>query len=354
MTKLERIRSAMSNRGIEAFIVYNEINQHYLSDFEFQDGFLLVTLKNAYLVTDRRYDERASKEASLDFTVVVPEDRKDFITSTLKNDNCKYVGFEADTVSHSAFLRMCNSYPDFTFVDFSGEVEKMRIVKTPDEIMKMQKAQDITDRAFTDLLKIIRPDMTEIEVAAELEYSMRKNGASGLAFETIAVSGINSTHPHGVPGSNKLGKGFLTLDYGAKYQGYCSDMTRTIFIGKADDTLRDVYNTVLKAQLSAIDFLKAGADAGEADKIARDIINVNYYNAFSHSLGHGIGLLVHEDPRVSFKSFGTTLVSGNVVSVEPGIYVYGKYGCRIEDMVQIVEGGVYNFTHSTKELIEIY
>ena len=184
---------------------------------------------------------------------------------------------------------------------------------------------------------------------------MRKNGASALAFETIAVSGDASALPHGTPRNVKLKPGFLTMDYGAKFDGYCSDMTRTVVIGKADAEIKKLYNTVLKAQLSAIDYLRAGCDAGEADKIARDIIDAvpEYKGAFGHSLGHSVGLFIHEAPRVSFKSFGDKLKTGNVVTVEPGIYLFGKYGCRIEDMVAIEENGVRNFTHSPKELIEI-
>ena len=195
--------------------------------------------------------------------------------------------------------------------------------------------------------------MTELDVAVELEYAMRKNGASAFAFDTISVSGDASALPHGTPRNVKLREGFLTMDFGAKFDGYCSDMTRTIVIGKADEEIKKVYNTVLSAQLAALDYLKPGADCGEADKIARDIINAEYNGTFGHSLGHSVGLFIHESPRLYSRGFGRKLNVGEILTVEPGIYLFGKYGCRIEDMVAITENGIHNFTHSTKELIEI-
>ena len=183
---------------------------------------------------------------------------------------------------------------------------------------------------------------------------MRRAGSEGPSFSTIAVSGDASALPHGVPRNVKLKPGFLTMDFGAKYCGYCSDMTRTVVIGKADNDIKKLYNTVLSAQTAALEYLAAGGrDAGEADAAARRIIDAEYQGAFGHSLGHGVGLLVHESPALSPRSHGNILVSGNVVTVEPGIYLFGKYGCRIEDMVHICDNGIMNFTHSTKELIEI-
>ena len=228
-------------------------------------------------------------------------------------------------------------------------------IKDEEEISMMQKAQDITDNAFSEIVKHITPEMTEIDVAAELEYFMRKSGASGLAFDTIAVSGDASALPHGTPRNVKLKKGFLTMDFGAKYNGYCSDMTRTIVIGKADAEIKKLYDTVLRAQLAGLEAIKAGADCILCDKAARDIIDSipEYKGTFGHSLGHSVGLFIHERPSLSFKAFGSKLNSGEILTVEPGIYLFSKYGCRIEDMVEITDDGIYNFTHSTKELIEI-
>ena len=196
--------------------------------------------------------------------------------------------------------------------------------------------------------------MTEIEVAAELEYYMKRHGSEMPAFDTIAVSGKSSSQPHGVPANRKLEQGFFTMDYGAKINGYCSDMTRTIVIGKADDEMKKLYNTVLRAQTEAEAAVKSGADCGEIDKIARDIIyGAGYEGRFGHGLGHGVGLLIHELPNQNMRSFGRKLVSGNVITVEPGIYLEGMYGCRIEDMLAVTDDGAVNLTNCTRELIEI-
>ncbi len=353
MNKMEKLRNKMKDIGVDAVIVLDELNQHYLSNFAFSDGFILVTMKGAYLVTDFRYYEMAVNGADKQFEIAVPDDRTEFLNKIFSDDECKVVGFEGASVSYDVYYAYCEKHPQIKFENIKDMIEELRQIKTPDEIEKMQKAQNITDAAFSHILKVIDRNMTELDVAAELEYSMRKNGASGLAFETIAVSGQSSALPHGTPGNVKLRNGFLTMDFGAKYDGYCSDMTRTIVIGKADEEIKKLYNTVLKAQTSALEYLRAGVDCGEVDKIARDIINVDYNGAFGHSLGHSLGLFVHERPGLSPKAFGRKARVGEIFTVEPGIYLFGKYGCRIEDMAAVTEDGIYNFTHSTKELIEI-
>lgn len=353
--KLNRLRNKMNELSLDAVLVLDELNQHYLSEFAFTDGFLFVTKNNAYLVTDFRYYEMALKGANKNFEILMPENRKEFLKKVISENSIKSIGFEGGTLSYETYKRYVDEYPEVEFVNISDAIEVIRQIKTPDEIAKMQKAQDITDAALSSLLKMITPNMTEIDVALELEYAMRKGGADSFAFETIAVSGDASALPHGTPRNVKLKKGFLTMDFGAKYQGYCADMTRTIVIGKADDEIKKLYNTVLKAQLSAIDYLKEGADCGEADKVARDIIDSvpEYKGAFGHSLGHSVGLFIHESPRLYSRGFGRKLNVGEILTVEPGIYLFGKYGCRIEDMVVIEKDGVHNFTHSTKDLIEI-
>ena len=353
MTKLTRLRAKMKELNVDAVLVLDELNQRYLSDFAFTDGYLLVTSKKAYMVTDFRYYEMALNKASKEFEILMPDNRGAFFDKALKDEDCKTVGFEGNSVSFNTYSAYAKAHPDFELVNIGDVIEQLRRVKSKEELALMQKAQDITDLAFSHVLKVLTPDMTEIEVAAELEYAMRRAGADGLAFETIAVSGDASSLPHGTPRNVKLKKGFLTMDFGAKFDGYCSDMTRTVVIGKADAEIKKLYNTVLKAQLSAIDFIRAGCDCGKADKIARDIINVDYNGTFGHSLGHSVGLFIHEAPGMSVRAFGNKLSAGNVVTVEPGIYLFGKYGCRIEDMLAVEENGAYNFTHSTKELIEI-
>ena len=353
MNHLTDVRAALTERGADALLVLDELNQHYLSGFAFTDGFLLITAVGAYLVTDFRYYENAGKHAYADFEVVMPEDRRAFIDEKLSEAGAKTVGFEGNSVSYATYLSYKDAHPDVKFVDIGDMIEELRRLKTPEELEKMQKAQDITDLAFSHIVKVLTPKMTEIEVAAELEYIMRKNGADGFAFDTIAVSGDASALPHGTPRNVPLKKGFLTMDYGAKFDGYCSDMTRTVVIGRADEEIKKVYHTVLRAQTEAMAYLKEGADCGEADKIARDIIDASYPGTFGHSLGHSVGLYIHESPRLYSRGFGKKLRSDEIVTVEPGIYLFGKYGCRIEDMVAIRKDGVHDFTRSPKDLIEI-
>ena len=355
MTRLEKIRNTLSEKGLDALVVLDELNQHYLSGFAFTDGLLLITMKRALLITDFRYYEMAQKDAYSEYEVLMPDDRKKVITEALGDEKCRKVGFEGNSVSFATFKKYCENYPDVEFVSIGGAIEELREVKDASEIALMQKAQDITDHAFLELVKRINTNMTEVEVAAELEYLMRRAGATGFAFETIAVSGDASALPHGIPRNVKLKPGFLTMDFGAKYNGYCSDMTRTIVIGKADDKIKKLYNTVREAQRLGLEAIKAGADCKECDDAARNYIDSfeEYNGAFGHSLGHGVGLFIHESPRVSKAGAGRKLRVGEIVTVEPGIYLFGKYGCRIEDMVAVTENGCYNFTHSTKELIEI-
>ena len=354
MNLLSKLRLAMKEKEIDAVLVLDELNQRYLSNFAFTDGYLLITHTNAYLVTDFRYYEMAEKRANKDFEIVMPDNRMVFLDEKVAELSLRRVGFEGGTVSFAAYHRYRDRLSNVELVDIGSMIEELRQIKTAEEIVLMQKAQDITDLAFSHILSVITPDMTEIDVAVELEYAMRKNGADGLAFDTIAVSGDASALPHGTPRNEKLHRGFLTMDFGAKFDGYCSDMTRTIVIGKADDEMKRLYNTVLEAQLAALAAAKPGALCREMDKIARDIIdNAGYKGYFGHSLGHGVGLEIHEQPGVSGGMGDTTLKAGQIITVEPGIYIEGKYGCRIEDMILITEGGKRNLTDCPKELIEI-
>ncbi len=353
MSNLNSLRDLVAQKGLDALIVHSELNQRYLTGFEYSDGLLLITQNKAYIITDFRYYEMAVRAELDGFDIVTPADKNAFIDQVLKDEGIAALGFEGDELTYSSYVSFGERHKGILLVNIGDIISKMRQVKDESEVEKTQKAQDIADKAFSHLLSVIKPDMTEIDVVAELEYAMKKNGSEGIAFPTIAVSGDASALPHGTPRNIKLQRGFLTMDFGAKYCGYCSDMTRTIVIGRADEDMKKLYNTVLAAQSSALQYLEQGRDAGEADKCARDIINIDYPGAFGHSLGHGIGLLVHEMPAMSPRAFGKMLIPGNIVSVEPGIYIFGKYGCRIEDMILIKEKGILNFTHSTKELIEV-
>ena len=229
----------------------------------------------------------------------------------------------------------------------------LRVIKTPEEIQKIKAAQRITDAAFTHILRRIRPGVTEREIALEIEFFMRREGADGVAFDLIVVSGENGSLCHGVPSQKKIEKGeFITMDIGAVLDGYHSDMTRTVALGQISPEQKKVYHTVLEAQIAALGQCRPGVACGSVDKAARDIIEKDYPGTFGHSTGHGVGVEIHEWPRFA-PGDKTIARPGMVVTVEPGIYLAGRFGVRIEDMVAITETGYENLTHSPKELIQL-
>lgn len=356
---LRKLREKLIKEDNEAILVSSEENQRYVSGFHYSDGYILVCKETAYLLADFRYIEAAKKGASADdFEIIMPEGSMNSEIGLLCATNgIKKIYVEDETLSCATLERLKNVAKEVCFVGgASGAILAQRAVKTEAELDLIARAQVITDAAFSHILNILSPKMTEIDVALELEYFMRRNGAERAAFNTIAVSGSASSMPHGVPRNVKLEKGFLTMDFGACIDGYASDMTRTVVIGKADDDMKKLYNTVLSAQRAALEVICEGVDCKSVDKVARDIIyDAGYKGCFGHSLGHGVGLYVHELPRFAPSTKeGTLLERGNVVTVEPGIYIAGRYGCRIEDMIAIdLDGKMINFTKSEKKLIEI-
>lgn len=360
LCQIRTMQKKLAENDADAALLTDKLNQRYLSGFDFDDGFVLVTKKNAYLITDFRYIE-AAKAASSSFMEVVTPERGplfSYFADLLGQDGCKTVLIEEATLPYANFGKFSEKLAGFTVKGGASAIlTTMRLYKTEEELAAMARAQAITDAAFAHIVKAIRPDeMTEIDVALEMECFMRSHGASGLAFDTIVASGSASSRPHAVPRNCKLERGFLTLDFGAKADGYCSDMTRTIVLGKADAEMKKLYNTVLRAQTEAIAAAREGASCFGLDKIARDIINgAGYEGRFGHSLGHGVGLFIHEEPRLSpAVPAEMTLKRGQTFTVEPGIYIEGLYGCRIEDMCCIrPDGTMTDFTHSPKELIEI-
>ena len=357
MSRLETLQSVLKEKDVDAAIISSELNQRYISGLHFSDGYILVTQSEGYLITDSRYIEIAKRTVTNMNVLLANKPMKEMLWDIIKKKQIKRVGVEEDELSLAAYKSFKATFEDCKILSVVSEILKeLRAVKSADELLIIEKAQSITDAAFSHILEIITPNMTENDVALELEFFMRKNGADGLAFETIAVSGAASSLPHGKPSDVKLRKGFLTMDFGATYNGYCSDMTRTVCIGKADEEMKTVYNTVLAAQRTALENIKGGMSCRDADALARDIIREAGFGAnFGHSLGHGVGMYIHESPSLSPKAAeGAVLKPGNVVTVEPGIYLEGKFGCRIEDMITILpDGGIRNFTKSTKELIEI-
>lgn len=355
-----RIYGDIAEAGFDCALFLDENSQYYLSDFYTTDGAVIVSKDETALLTDSRYIEAAEndKKAGKLSNDVNPylfkkglfADVADYFASV----GAKRVALDPALITVKQLQTLNKLCEGVEFGYVLDVCLKHRQVKTAEEVEKICRAQSITDKSFSHIIGFINGDRTELEVAAELEYFMRSNGANGLAFDTIAVSGKNSSLPHGVPTEAKLTQNsFFTMDYGAKFAGYCSDMTRTVVLGKADDEMKRIYNTVLTAQSEAMKYIRAGVSGKEADKVARDVItDAGYGQYFGHSLGHSLGLEIHELPSASPKS-DAILVEGNIVTVEPGIYIPGKYGVRIENMVLVTENGCKNLTNSDRQLIEL-
>lgn len=355
--RLIKLRELMKEKGFDALYATSPEAHLYLSGYANPDGCLFISADGAaFAFEDFRYIEAAKREINGDdFTVIMPEGSiKSWLGEGIAAVGAKVVAYEDATLSCRALETLKKEFPAVEFVPAGDIICSLRVFKDEGEVECIVKAQRIAEKSFEELLPLITYDCTETYVAAQLEFLMRKNGSEGASFDTIAVSGSNSSSPHGVPRNVKLEKGFLTLDFGAMIGGYHSDMTRTVVIGKADEKMKHLYNTVLEAQMAVLDVISEGESCFKMDKIARDIIyGAGYEGAFGHGLGHGVGLEIHEAPNLSPRSGDRKLIAGDIVTVEPGIYLEGKYGCRIEDMVHITAGGARNLTQCRKELIEI-
>ncbi len=359
MSRLNKFKAEMAKKGFDAAVISSHVNVRYLTDFDYHDGYVLITKNKSYVLADFRYIEVARATVNPDeFEVIMPEGSMLVTIASLLDENgANTVAYEDYTLACADLERMKKTFVGKELAPGASAIaDGLRLYKDAGEIEKMKKAQAITDAAFAHIINVLTPNTTEIEAALELEFFMRRNGSEGVAFDTIAVSGSASSLPHGVPRNVKLERGFFTMDFGARFEGYCSDMTRTVVIGKADEDMKKLYDTVLKAQTAALDFLREGIACRDADTVARNVINnAGYEGRFGHSLGHGVGMYIHENPRLSQGAKDDILTRGHVVTVEPGIYIEGLYGCRIEDMVGVLsDGSVYNFTKSPKEMIELF
>lgn len=356
MTRLQKLQQQLSPCG--AALISSTQNIFYLSRFQYEDGYLLILKDRAFLLTDFRYAEAAQAHADPLLEILCPERRMTLaVGELLREVGVHDLLLEEDHVTVALRERLQGDLGRVSLTTGGSAIlSALRAQKDEDELVTIKRAQEITDAAFSHILGMLTPRMREIDVALELEYFMRKNGADGIAFHTIAVSGSASALPHGVPRNLPLEKGFLTMDFGARVGGYCADMTRTVVIGRADAEMKRLYNTVLSAQRAALEMVSGGVLCRELDLAARNLIDgAGYEGCFGHSLGHGVGIDVHEAPRLSRRAGDhERLVPGNVVTVEPGIYLAGRYGCRIEDMIAVnPDGSIENLTGSTKELIEI-
>lgn len=351
MDKLNQLREQLEENEVDGIIITSTYNRRYIAGFTGTAGAALISKTDARFVTDFRYAEQA-KEQAAGFTVV--EHKKPLIeelSEQMKEMGIKRIGFEKAHVTFAEYEAYKDKF-EAELVPVSGLVEKQRLIKSPEEIKVIQEAVDIADAAFTHIQSFIKAGVKEIDVANELEFFMRRKGAVSSSFDIIVASGPRSALPHGVASSKIIESGELvTLDFGAYYKGYCSDITRTVAVGEPSEKLREIYDTVLEAQLRGVKGLKPGITGREADALTRDFITEKGYGAnFGHSTGHGMGMEVHEGPGLSFRS-DQKLEAGMVVTVEPGIYVAGIGGTRIEDDVVITEDGCDILSHSTKELL---
>ena len=358
MSTLKKLQARLAEIETDGILVSSELNQRYLSSFDYTDGYLLITPTHACLLADSRYTEAAKMTVSSEWEVIRPEGTMvEKIKELTASFGIQRLAIEEEDLSCASFQKLSKALEGCTLCTGGSAIfSRLRRIKTAKELETIAQAQAITDLAFAHILDFLSPNVTEKDVALELEFFMRKHGAESAAFDTVAVSGAASSLPHGVPSTEKLREGFLTMDFGAKVDGYCSDMTRTVVIGKASEEMKKIYNTVLTAQTAALEQIAEGMLCRDADEIARSIIrNAGYGEYFGHSLGHGVGLFIHEAPSLSGRADEKArLERGNVITVEPGIYLEGKFGCRIEDMIAIdLDGSVRNFTKSPKELIVI-
>ncbi|WLR49747.1 Xaa-Pro peptidase family protein [Bacillus tianshenii] len=351
MNQLTKLREQFAKLGIDGMLITSDKNRRYMTGFTGSAGVVLITEEKSAFVTDFRYMEQANDQVK-GYDIVqhkgpIPEE----IARLAKEMGIKKLGFEQDHMSFSQY-RTYEEVVGTDIVPVSGAVEKLRLIKSEEELTIIKDAVKIADKAFEHILTFIRPGVTELEVSNELEFFMRKQGASSSSFDIIVASGYRSALPHGVASDKRIESGELvTLDFGAYYKGYASDITRTIAVGEVSDKLKEIYNTVLQAQLLGVEGTKAGITGIQADALTRDYIKEQGYGEyFGHSTGHGIGLDVHEGPSLSFKS-DTVLEPGMVVTVEPGIYVPNVGGVRIEDDLVITENGNEILSQSPKELI---
>ncbi len=351
MKNLEKYRSVLNDK-LDGLFLTSRYSRMYAAEFDISEGYAIVGRNGARYFTDSRYIESAQKNIQgfevVEFSMANPLSKQ--LNETIEEFGIQRLGFEEEYLTVSE-LENFKEKLKADFTPAQKAINSFRATKEPWEIERMIKAQEITDKAFSEVLGRIREGMSEKELAAELIYCLYKNGAEGLSFDPIVVSGPNTSMPHGVPGERKLQNGdFITMDFGVIYQGYCSDMTRTVALGYATDEMKKVYDTVLNAQLAGIAASKAGVTGQAIDKAARDVIaEAGYGEYFGHGYGHSLGLEIHESPNCNPRN-DSPMPLHAVASAEPGIYLPDKFGVRIEDVVIFEEDGCRNITHSPKDL----
>lgn len=357
MDKIEIIRKKLQEKNLDALVIHNfensnRTNTWYISGFSGSFAILVITLKNKYIITDSRYYTQVSIQSDFELIPYKTGDQlADMVNNLLKKNGTKRIGYEADKITHSVYGKLFSSLEVDELVECSAFITDMRAVKTPDEVEKIKIAVDVAEKSLLETLNFIKPGVTEMEICARLEYEMKKRGGSP-SFETIIGSGEKSAVVHGTAGEKEIREGdFILIDYGAKVNGYCSDITRTFCLGEPSTEMVKVYNVVKNAQEKARKASKAGISGRDLHKIAQDIIvDAGYGEYFGHGLGHSLGMDVHDAGVSASPSIETLLPVGGVLTIEPGIYLPGKFGVRIEDDVYLLENGSEVLTSLDRDL----
>lgn len=352
MERVERLRGLLDENGLDALLIASPYNRRYISGFTGSAGYVLITSAESYFLTDFRYRVQAAEQLTGFQVIEHGTGPLEEIRVLLEKSGIRKLGFEQEHVSYGEYVQWGGMLGGIELVPAAGLVEKLRMIKDESELQVMQEAADLADRTFKHITGVLATGMKETDVALEMEVFMRSHGAASSSFDTIVASGERSALPHGVASSRLIGVDeFVKLDFGAYYKGYCSDLTRTVVIGKPGEKHKEIYNIVLEAQLHALEHIRPGMTGLEADALCRDIITkYGYGDNFGHGTGHGLGMEIHEAPRLSRLS-DTILTPGMTVTVEPGIYVPGFGGVRIEDDIVITESGIKILTSSPKDLI---
>ena len=352
--RLTALRALLSKEKLDAVVVTKYVNLRYFSGFRGDDTTLVISADRGVLITDSRYTQQASMQAPLFELVEQKDGLRQKTADVVKEMGCKKVGFEGNALIYDDFAKLTELLQGVEFKT-PLKLDALREIKDSTEIKLIRRACEIADAAFEDILGFIRPGVTELAVAARLEAKMRELGSEEPAFKTIVASGQRGALPHGIAMDKIIALGeFVTMDFGAMYEGYCSDMTRTVCVGKADERQREIYGAVLSAQRLALTLIKPGAAGKAVDAAAREELDRHGLGEyFGHGLGHSLGLEIHEAPRLSRLSTCEALVPGMLVTDEPGVYIPGWGGIRIEDTVLVTETGSEALINSDKELIEL-
>lgn len=353
MSRVKAVQAKLKDNGVDALLITSPYNLRYVSNFTGSTGLSVITQDKAYFVTDFRYTEQAKEQAEGFEIIKNTGSIYEEVKTIVEKDSLSTLGFEKDFVTFATY-DLLKSLLSSDLEPVSGLIESLREVKEEAEIETIKEAIKITEYAFKEILNFIKPGVSEIEVANRLDFLMREKGATSVSFDTIVASGKRSAMPHGVASEKLIEQGdMITIDFGCYYKGYVSDMTRTFSLGNPGEELKKIHQIVLDANLKVTEQAKVGVTGKELDAVARDYITEQGYGeAFGHSTGHGIGLEVHEGPGIHFRN-ENKLVEGNVITNEPGIYIPGLGGVRIEDDLLITKDGNVNLMSVTKELIQL-